>query len=114
MLHGPAATGTCPLCRAHIPAAFPAFDVDSVPKNRTLAALVDAHRAHTAVPLSEPEPEPAAQLAAPRGDGDAGPRWRCRLSPVTSKGSDALRVGRLRVEVECWEVFLRAGNTQRP
>ena len=37
------AHAACPLCRADIAARFPAFDVETVPKNRTIAAMVDVH-----------------------------------------------------------------------
>lgn len=92
----------CPLCRIHIADEHPAFKVDNVPINRTVAHLVEAHRAQQ---ILDKVMDPAAEAATrKRGDrvlihslkgrADLNGNTGSVLSFEEGKGRYAVRVGR--------------------
>lgn len=85
--------GFCPLCRANIRAEHSSFDVDAVTKNRTIASLVDAHRARQAQ-LAETSAPVEAPVEA------AAPKWSCSLGPCTTQGGRKIPVGQMKINVE--------------
>ena len=62
------AHAACPLCRADIAARFPAFDVETLPKNRTIAAMVDVHVRKLQSAAAAPETAAVAEDPPTSGD----------------------------------------------
>jgi len=90
---------TCPLCRSSM-WEFPEFDVTSVPRNRTIAGLVEALRAGTGVTLpSTIAPTRADAVRSQMASNDEGPKVRCALT-TCHVGGRPLPVGRLQVDVD--------------
>lgn len=90
---------TCPLCRSSM-WEFPEFDVNSVPRNRTIAGLVDALRAGTGGTLPSTVGHTRADAVHSHvAARDEGPKLRCALTSC-HVGGRPLPVGRLQVDVE--------------
>eukprot|EP00927_Polykrikos_kofoidii_P001680 TRINITY_DN10643_c0_g2_i1.p1 TRINITY_DN10643_c0_g2~~TRINITY_DN10643_c0_g2_i1.p1 ORF type:complete len:1646 (-),score=259.23 TRINITY_DN10643_c0_g2_i1:238-5175(-) len=87
---------SCPLCRASIVEEFPAFDVDAVARNRTLAGLVEARRNASTNVATDSEKSPREE----KNILEHEPRWNCSLTQVVARSGARLPVGRLKVEVD--------------
>lgn len=108
----------CPLCRADIPTAFPAFNVATEKKNVALASLVELYKARvgesggTPRPVAAPAPpdlgEVAPGAAAVLATGDSEPdrpEITAFLTQVVSPSGEVLPVGHLRLNVS-WDSFV--------
>jgi len=81
--------GFCPLCRTDIHGEHSGFDVDVVPRNRTVASLVDAHRVRQAQAIEMPK---RTEVVAPI--------WSCSLKPCVTQSGRNIPVGQLKINVE--------------
>lgn len=84
---------TCPLCRARIKKKFPSFDVDTVPPNRNIQAMVE-HYLQTKKAVSD-----GSVPLPPRLVLDDDPVWHCSVAPVNDHAGEELPISKLQLDI---------------
>ena len=95
-------TDTCPVCRACVSSEYPSFDVNTIPKLKVVASMVERHRQKGGVQDEEKgkeKEEDHGVVVEEEETKDKEAEFRCSFQPIQNRLGEKLSVGKLSLDV---------------